>query len=303
MKRLSFWLILSGLSLCLLAGCGQKTQGRLPKLPEDEHVELSICFENQYSERNLYSKEEVQALNDLLAQASAQPVEDWTVPEDPWPIYGICIWNAIGDGQDLDVACFGNLWVDNQGRAFQVEGLDLQALTDIFPEGWDQEDRSYIPSRRALALRDGHWNEQFLIPSDLPPLWTDVSMTLDDPSEGLSWTLTNLGQRQFFHGNGGHANLQVCLEDAWYYVPVQFGYFVTDEGITLPPGGSYSYTSSLNAYGDLPPGRYRIVFSSYLEKAPLTEEDYSEESLPEEGYSAVRFLIQEGGTFARDNLC
>lgn len=293
MKRLSFWLILSGLSLCLLAGCGQKTQ-HLPVLPEDHPVELSICFENQYSERNLYSKEEVQALNDLLAQASAQPVEDWTAPEDLWPIYGLYAWgDSVGDGSELNAACFGNLWVDNQGHAFRVKGLDLQALTDIFPDGWEQKEGSYIPFRRALALCGGRWNERFLTPSDLPPLWTDVSMTLDNLSEGLSWTLTNLGQRQLFHGNGGHADLQVCLEDAWYYVPIQFGYFVTDEGITLPPGGSYSYTSSLDAYGDLPPGRYRIVFSVYLDRP----------SLAEEGYSAVSFLIQEDGTFTQESLC
>ena len=267
MKRFTLWLLLSGLSLCLLAGCGQKTQGRLPQLPEDEHVELSICGEDQYFKRNLYSKEEVQALNDLLAQASARPVEDWAVPEDPWPIYGFFVWGRLlNDAPNLDAACFGNLWVDNQGRAFQVEGLDLQALTDIFPDGWEQRDGSVFPSRRTLALRDGRWDERFLTPSDLSFQWTD--------------------------GNGGHANLQVCLEDAWYYVPAQFGYFVTDEGIALPPGGSYSYTSSLDAYGDLPPGRYRIVFSFNLDGVQLSEE----------GYSAVSFLIQEGGTFTQDSL-
>ena len=293
MKRFTLWLVLSGLSLCLLAGCGQKTQGRLPQLPEDEHVELSICGEDQYFERNLYSKEEVQALNDLLAQASVRPVEDWAVPEDPWPIYGFFVWGRLlNDAPNLDAACFGNLWVDNQGRAFQVEGLDLQALTDIFPDGWEQRDGSVFPSRRTLALRDGRWDERFLTPSGLSFQWTDVSMTLDDLSEGLRWTLTNLGQRQFYHGNGGHANLQVCLEDAWYYVPAQFGYFVTDEGIALPPGGSYSYTSSLDAYGDLPPGRYRIVFLFNPDRVQLSEE----------GYSAVSFLIQEDGTFTQDSL-
>ena len=82
MKRFSLWLVLFGLLLSLLAGCGHAPQGRLPKLPEDKTVMLSICEEEQYSQKYLYTKKELQSLNKALAQASVQPVDDWTLPED-----------------------------------------------------------------------------------------------------------------------------------------------------------------------------------------------------------------------------
>lgn len=292
MKRLFFGLILSGLSLFLLAGCGQKTQECLPRLPEDKTVELSVCWEEQYSQKYLFTKEEVRALNEALSQASARPVDDWTVPEDPWPVYGLYVMNLSNDGMDLDAACFGGLWVDNQGRAFRVEGLDMQALAASFPEGWEQREGSCLPSRRALALCGGSWNERFLIPSDVTSLCTDVSMILDDLSNGLSWTLTNLSRYEFFHGNGGYAHLEVCLEDGWYVVPGQFGRYHTDEEHILPPGESYSSVFPLEPYGDLPAGNYRIVF-------PLTHEGKNH---PLEVYSAVYFLILEDGTFAQESL-
>ena len=117
-------------------------------------------------------------------------------------------------------------------------------------------------------------------------------MTLDDSSNGLSWTLTNLSRYEFFHGNGGYASLQVCLEDGWYDVPSQFSRYHTDEGHTLPPGENYSSVFPLEPYGDLPAGNYRIVF-------PMTQEG---ESQPREVYSAVYFLILEDGTFAQESL-
>lgn len=284
MKRFSLWLALSGLLLSLLAGCGRGAGERLPELPEDKTVMLSICEEDRYSRRYLFTKEEVQALNGALSQASARPVDDWTVPEDPWPVYGLYVF----DSRELDVACFGNLWVDNQGRAFRVKGLDMQALMDSFPEGWEQKAGGCLPCRRTLALRGGSWNKRLLAPSDLASPWADVSMTLDDPSKGLSWTLTNLSQYELSHGNGGHAHLQVCLEDGWYDVPSQFPRSATDEGYILSPGKSYSSVFSLESYGDLPAGNYRIAFPLSLYQGENTQQSYS----------AVCFSIQEDGVGA-----
>lgn len=292
MKRFSLWLVLSGLLLSLLAGCGRGARDRLPRLPEDKTVELSVCWEEQYSQKYLFTKEEVRALNRALARASAQPVDDWTIPEDPWPVYGLYVTDLSNDGRELDAACVGDLWVDNLGRAFRVEGLDMQALMDSFPEGWEEREGSRLPSRRALALQGGRWDERFMIPSDLASPQADVSMTLDDPSVGLSWTLTNLSRYEFFHGNGGWASLQVCLEDGWYDVPSQFSCVVTNEGHILPPGESYSSVFPLEPYGDLPAGNYRITF-------PLTQEG---EDQPLQVYSTVCFLIREDGTFAQDSV-
>ena len=168
----------------------------------------------------------------------------------------------------------------------------MRALMYSFPEGWEWEDGCVLPCRRTLALRGGGWNERLLAPSDVTSLCTDVSMTLDDPSNGLSWTLANLSQYEFSHGNGGHAYLEVCLEDRGYDVPSQFSRVVTFEGHILPPGGSYSSVFPLEPYGNLPAGNYRIVF-------PMTQEG---ESQPHEVYSAVCFLILEDGTFTQDNL-
>ena len=199
MKRFSLWLALFELLLSLLAGCGRGAGERLPTLPEDKTVTLYICEEDQYAQKHLFTEEEVRALNEALSQVSAWPVDDWTVPRKPWPVYGLYVF----DSMELDVACFGNLWVDNQGRAFRVEGLNMRALMYSFPEGWEWEDGCVLPCRRTLALRGGGWNERLLAPSDLASPWADVSMTLDDLSNGLSWTLDNLSQYEFFHGNGG----------------------------------------------------------------------------------------------------
>ena len=227
------------------------------RLPAGQSITLSICDGEQVTWRLLYTTEDMKALNQAIREAKTAKAEDWTPPQEPWPVYGLTVH---GTTSDFQAAYCGGVWVDNEGRALEME-LDFAALWDSFSQKTSTHGGlATLPCRRELALWKGQWNPTFLTEQEGEPS-PNLTMSFVD-GDPLTWEITNVGDAAMEHGNGGGAGLEVLLDGRWYGVPVQSGghYGVTAEGYALEPGESYSCKFSFEPYGDLPDGAYRVAF-------------------------------------------
>lgn len=261
---------------------------RLPLIWPGQSVTLSMCDGENTTWKLVYTGKDIWKLHWALAHAKASPVQDWTPPEDPWPVYGICVNRSR---TDFEAALCGGVWVDRYGRTLETD-LDFSALWAEFDETeHTRKGIETISCRKELALRDGVWEQNFLVESSLDEPVSTVSMQFT--GNDLDWSVTNLGVASLFHGNGASAALQVLVNGAWYNVPQNswMHYGVTAEEYELKPGESYSSPFNLEPYGDLPCGNYRIVFG------------FDWDSYEKHGYSAVCFLILKDGTLAQEAPC
>ena len=213
-----------------------------------------------------------QGLWDLLPQVKGRGLTGWTLPEDPWPVYGISVSMSQGDYHVL--FCDG-VWVDNLGNTLKVDA-DLPALWARFAGKAELQEGITLPFSQMLALRYGKWDSRFLKPSQVKAFLSDVPMTLDSTDNGLSWTIVNRGASTLSHANGAAASLEVLLDGIWYQVPRLDGphWAVTAEGHTLKPGQSYSHRVWQESYGALPAGSYRLTFpldTAHLPGSPPME--------------------------------
>lgn len=258
----------------------------LPLIWPGQSITVSVCDGENVTWKLVYQNGDMFRLLWKISTSRAAAAKDWTAPEDPWPVYGISVSRTNADFEA--VVCDG-VWVDCNGRTLAT-GLDFSALWEEF-EGTQhtREGIGTIPCRQKLALRDGSWNPQFLVPASRDEPMSDVVMELT--GENLAWTITNRGDRTVYHGNGAGAGLQILLDGTWYGVPEisWMNYSVTAEEYELKPGASYSDQITLKPYGDLPSGSYRIVFF-------LSQDDREQT-----GYAAARFSIREDGTFTQES--
>lgn len=277
--------------ILLAAGLIYRHFTRLPLIWPGQSITLSVSDGETVTWKLVYQGDDVLDMLWKIGTAKATPVQSWTAPEEPWPVYSICV---NGERTDFEAAICGGVWVDCKGRILATD-LDFAALFDSFDEAeHTREGIGTISCRRELALRDGNWNTQFLVESSLGAPTPDVIMELT--GEELDWTITNKGTRTLSHGNGGTASLQVLMDGKWYNVPsITWKHYAhTAEEYYLEPGASFSGQLWRDLYGDdLPAGNYRIVFG-FDWYDPETEQYQSA------GYSAAYFLILADGTFAQE---
>lgn len=254
----------------------------IPKTPSSASFVLTRWDGETLLGQFCYTPEDIDALAQALPEVRGSVPEAWTVPEEPWPIYGLRIG---GTEQDYEAAYCDGVFLDSQGRVLRAE-VDFGALWERFA---DEPKEFYLPCRRELALSGGVWDSRFLTASGAEEPLPDVPMELAVNGETVFWTVTNYSGQALSHSNGGGAGLEVLLDGVWYGVPTVSGahYAVTAEGHTLPDGESYSYTLWREKYGDLPDGTYRVVFGfSPAASAAGTP--------PSCGFSAAVFQMKDG---------
>lgn len=114
-------------------------------------------------------------------------------------------------------------------------------------------------------------------------LQPDIQMTLSADGEELSFTVTNQGQKNLHHGNGGTVSFQTFSDGTWYVIPMRPNHGATAEEYTLEPEQSYTSPFYRDSYANaLPNGDYRIVF------------DYFDDAFQSAGCSVSEFSVKDG---------
>lgn len=235
---------------------------------------VSVYEETVYPEKS--------PLEAALGSIKGRAVTNWSVPENPWPVYKLSI-GGNGLPEDYEALYCRGVWLDNQGNALLAE-VDFPAVWKQFAK--DAKPTQVPPRALALlALREGRWNHWFMVPSSAENLDREVIMTLDASGENLSWTIQNGGGSPLCHSNGGGAWLEVSLAGWWYTVPLP-PRAITMEGHILPPGKSYTSSFAKEYYSGLPDGNYRLVFPLYSGSPDQETQLHS--------YTAASFQLKDG---------
>jgi hypothetical protein len=258
------WFLLCALAVILVGGILTLRARRGPlNVPVGESASLYLYDGQTLQDKLIYEKDDLSRLQQVLSQASARPLDDWQMPENPFPLYALRIY---GSETDFEAVCVGDVWLDSRGRILETD-LELGAqMEDLGGPLESSFGLGALPCCRTLALLGGDWDTRFLLPAEEKPQ-EGVTMSLACSETGeLSWTVENNSGRSLSHGNGGYAALEVCSQDGWYKVPQVPGnhYGVTDEGYILEPGKEFSDDFFWEPYGEhLPDGTYRLSFPLY----------------------------------------
>lgn len=263
--------LLTALTLLLsLTACGGGGNELFAEASPDSSVMSFYYFDGSagYSDWISDTDKEREILAEL-SRVNAKPVDGWTPDSVTYPMYGVAI--GTGDGMGLSMLWTNGYLITRTGEVYKFD-YDFAATMDSLEWGneWTREpgmdsrnsigDVSAMPNDRYLALYDGQWNADYLRPADELEPPADISMSLDSwTAESVSVTIKNETSVEWCYGEYFH--LEVLLDGAWYHVPVcpdeNWGF--TDIAIILQPYDENTETYSLDMYGQLPAGSYRLV--------------------------------------------
>lgn len=183
---------------------------------------------------------------------------DWTAQQAELPLYGISVDTANGTG--LKAFWTGGYWIDQEGNAWTFDFDFERLIADTQWHSVREYDHISVPCCRYVAQNGDSWNTAFLNPAEEPQIQPGISMTVkEQQADALVAELRNDGSAQWEYGE--HWNLEVSVEGHWYDVPTLPGNWAFhDIAYPLSPGQAIEEIFRLDTmYGDLPPGRYRVV--------------------------------------------
>ncbi len=204
-----------------------------------------------------------------LAKVKATPVENFSSDKVSYPMYAVTIGST--DGRGLRMLWTNGYLITRYGEVYKFD-YDFGKTMDSLDWGneWTQPPApgsrngishvSGMPNARYLALENGQWNSRYLKPADSPSPPANVTMELVEwTDEHVSVTIS--GSRADEWSYGRNFSLEVLLDGTWYVVPQtpEENWGFTSEAILLQPGKENRENYSLDMYGPLPAGHYRLV--------------------------------------------
>ena len=266
MKKILALLLCAALILPLF-GCGSKSTDTPGKndlwneaSPETSAMQLFAFDKTGGRSMITFNQADEHAILERLSAVKATPVTDWTAKQVKLPVYGIEIGSA--DGWGVHAAWSNGYLILRDGSVYQFD-FDFSALEKDY--GWEPGFReiksiSAMPCGRLLSQGPDGWIASHLTPIDslTPP--DGVSMVLkEQTADRLTVELTNNSGTEWCYGE--YFSLNVLLDGVWYDAPVldDKNYAFIDIGILLNAGESHEKSYSLDAYGTLPEGTYRLT--------------------------------------------
>ncbi|MBQ7360765.1 MAG: hypothetical protein IJW63_11815 [Lachnospiraceae bacterium] len=252
-------------ALLSLAGCGSKGNTLFEKAAPNNSA--LIMYEYGYMYDGSDTKEGVQysmytaaTEKEFLAELSnvnAKEVNDWSLEDLSFPIYGM--WIGTAEGNSLNIAWSGNYLITEEGKVYNFD-LDMKDLLSKYE--WQDVDSftnaTFFPCSRVLSLDEDGWTPTLLkeVNEMNPP--SGISMELVERKGNLfTIKLTNNTEEEWCYGT--YFSVQAYIDGAWYDIPAIPGNWAFhDIAMILKPGASVEETYNIGMYGDLPAGEYRL---------------------------------------------
>lgn len=206
-----------------------------------------------------------------LSGVKVKPATDFSHDKLTAPIYGLKISDT--EGNPIEIAWSNGYCITADGSVYTFS-YDFEKLTGdyewtgIYPFSL----KGLLPCIREMSVSGDGWMAWMLEPAEEPVPPEGISMVLTAQSkEELQIELTNGSTEEWTHGT--HYSVQVLLDDVWYYVPEVPGI----EGFNAlavihPAGAAVTESISLERYGDLPNGTYRLVKEGMVAEFEIQEE-------------------------------
>jgi len=199
-----------------------------------------------------------QSIIDELASVPVVRVTDWTLQDITLPIYGISMGTTCGYG--IQAAWSNGFWITQTGDAYRFD-FDFEEFTQR--HHWDSLDShmnfAWFPNAINLTQDEDGWSNRLLTPAmELNPPEGIKMALVSNSNEDVTFTLTNNNDKYWFYGTP--FRVDVLLDGIWYSIPTtteNWGF--ADIGLILDAGRTETKTYSLQMYGELPSGTYRLV--------------------------------------------
>lgn len=194
-----------------------------------------------------------------LTEVSAKETRAVTTADVTLPIYGFGM--GTGDGEGLLMAWSDGKLYDRDGSVYEFDFDFESVLSEYdFSELWSGDGILSVPCAKYLVLDENGWNKTYLSVAEdkESPGGIELEITYDGEGQ-IHAVYRNNGTEEWDFG--AYYSLQANLDGEWYTVPSSpeqnFGF--VDIGYMLESGGEWETTYSLEMYGELPAGLYRIV--------------------------------------------
>ena len=254
LRRIFLLMICSSL-LFSCSACAWTSNGLMAgAAPETSLLSLYV-YDGETACRAYVHKEARDVLN-ALDRVPATEAPNWSPADVTLPIYGLEVGAAEGS---LLAAWSGGYWITPEGTAYQFD-FDFEKLLQDYPwSDWDTlSSFAYIPCARSLAQDESGWNSTLLSPAPKREAPAGISMTLDaQGSDTVTVRFANASGAEWTYGEP--FSLEALVGYVWYEVPARGNWGFFSIAYILPDGEAQDKDYSLELYGELPAGRYRLV--------------------------------------------
>ncbi len=250
-KKVLFFCLLT--ALLLLCACGRND------LLDSDVCSISLyCRDGEKTHAYyLYDNDAVAAVVDALEATSAKKAPNWTQAQIETPLYGMELSTHSGRRY---VVWTNGYWIDQDSNAWTFDFDFAQLVADT---AWDRKiemNGMNLPCFRMLARGKDGWDTRFLSPAKEAEVQAGLSMTVKK-KEGNAVVVEVRNDGRSTWEYGAEYGLQVWLDGVWYGVPSCIGFDIPAILYVLEPADVTDRTYSLNGWGDLPSGQYRINVS------------------------------------------
>lgn len=274
-KILLLCCLCTGLLLSFTA-CGKSNGLLADVIPEKD--KMVTLMEYQKGASVNYTMSEPEAVDKFLEQIdhlSAEPAEEWTNELVTLPIYGIAVLQKPeGDalGAHITYGYWSNgYWVTADGQAYKMK-LPTEALKEDYE--WEEKPFSTIRTLAAvkpLVVDEQGWKKELLTEAQSAATIPGLVTSATKEGDTLTVSIDNQGESAYM-GDKYDYVLEVCLDEVWYELPFAvWGRYSRGEVPWFDSGVKSTLTYSLDIYGSLPAGTYRLVTGSEEDRENLVE--------------------------------
>lgn len=276
-KKILLCCIFSGIMIFFVS-CGKKSNGLFADvIPEKEKMVTLMEYQREDSVNYTMSDtEEVERLLEQIDRLSVEPAKEWTNDLVTLPIYGIAVMQKPeGDALEAHIT-YGywsnGYWVAADGQAYKMK-LPVEKLKTDYV--WEEEKPFSsirgIAAVGPLVLDEKGWKKELL--TEAQPAATIPGLVTMATKEGdtLTVSIENQGESAYM-GDKYDYVIEVCLDEVWYDLPFAvWGRYSKGDVPWFEPGVKGTLSYSLDIYGSLPEGIYRLVTGSDERRESLVE--------------------------------
>lgn len=273
-------LLLCCLCVCLLtlfSSCG-KSNGLLAEvIPEKD--KMVTLMEYQKDDSVSYTMSDSEAVDKFLEQIdrlSAEPAKEWTNELVTLPIYCVAVLQKPeGDalGAHITYGYWSNgYWIASDGQAYQMK-LPTESLKADYE--WEEEKPfstiRTLAAVKPLVVDEQGWKKEFLTEAQSAATIPGLVTSATKEGDTLTVSIDNQGKSAYM-GDKYDYVVEVCLDEVWYDLPFAvWGRYSRGDVPWFDPGVKSTLTYSLDIYGSLPAGTYRLVTGSGEDRENLVE--------------------------------
>jgi len=189
---------------------------------------------------------------DELRAVKAVYAPDWCAEDAVLPLY------AFTCGQECEYLWSNGYLISPDGNAYRFD-FDFASMCERnFPKYAEKGDpMNFLPGAEYIAKGESGWRTEFMAPSsrngNLPEGMSTKLVSANEHE--IIFEVFNDSGEEWIYGRG--YSLEVLLDEQWFSVPTK-SFSVPADATILADGDSVRKTVSLEGYGELPVGRYRV---------------------------------------------